>query len=86
MQQVLIIHCQMGPERQLNKIHFKEGVFSRKKQCNSGLMRAGLVCVLRFANKHCLNMAKKKKKHHCLGWLASYVNASFNYTADLIIF
>jgi len=27
-----------------------------------------------------------KKKHHCLGWLASYVNASFNYTAEQIIF
>jgi hypothetical protein len=73
----------MGPECQLKKIHFKKGVFSHKKQCNSGLMGAGLVCVLLFANKHCLKRAKKN--HHCLGWLASYVNASFNYTAEPIV-
>ena len=54
------------------------GVFSHKKQCNSGLMRAGLVCAIPFENKHYLNIVKK---NHCLGWLASCVNASFNYTA-----
>lgn len=58
MQQGHIIHCQLGPERQLMKIHFKGGVFSHKKQCNSGLMRAGLY-VVPFENKYCLNMVKK---------------------------
>jgi hypothetical protein len=70
----------VGAKMPVTENPLKVGVFSHKKQCNCGLIRAGLVCVcvLLFANRHCLNMAK----HHCLGWLASYVDVSLNYTAE----